>query len=477
MAIAAPPAHARLRVASVEGEAFGPAVADASASAGRSLRLTRPGRVGVRLRAPGAERLEVRARGAGCPMTLRLDGRTLLRTIVSGSTWRAYGAPVALDEAAHVVSLALGRTRRCHGGLRVDRVTLTRRSPIESRPPGRAAAVPAPGAVAALPAAAVGQPGAPAAIATPIVRRAVALGTALLWSRVGTDDSYRRTFLAEYGWLTPENEMKMDALQPQRGRFSFATADAIVAFAEQNGKSVHGHTLVWGGQLPGWLTSGAWTRDELLGILSDHVRTVVGHFRGRVPEWDVVNEPLADDGSMRPNVWFDTIGADYVERALRVAHEADPAAKLYVNEVGTEAPGPKASAFLRLVRGLRERGVPLDGVGMQIHTNTASYPHEADIAAEMQRYAGLGLGVEVTEMDVGTSATGGTVADRLAQQARAYGEAARACNAVTACTRFTTWGFTDAQSWLGSAEMGLPFDADERPKPAYDAIHAAFAPH
>ncbi len=316
--------------------------------------------------------------------------------------------------------------------------------------------------------------GAHPASATPtVVRRTVPLGSAVLGAR-GWDASYLKAFLAHYDSLTPENAMKMDALQPRRGSYVFKDADTMTNWALSNGKSVHGHTLIWGNQLPLWMKTTTWDRDSLLAVLRDHVSTVVGHFRGRVGEWDVVNEPLDAAGRLEQSVWASTIGFQYIEDALKAAHAADPQAKLFINEQGIEA-GPKADAMLWLLWTLIQRGAPIDGVGIQMHTSTASYAKEADIAATMRRYASLGLKVEITEMDVRTSTTPGTVAQKLAAQADAYGKAARACNEVSACTRFATWGFTDSQSWLGRAEMGLPFDASFRPKPAWTAITSAFA--
>jgi endo-1,4-beta-xylanase len=329
------------------------------------------------------------------------------------------------------------------------------------------------------------------------------------------DKRYRDTFLREFDALTPENEMKMQSLQPRRGVFDFAAADELVAFAKEHHKQIHGHALVWGLQVPLWLvdhgltenlglhlpplsvpplplpapldtldttlgdaltTLTGWKRDELLGIMRNHIDTVMRHFGSDVPEWDVVNEPMAENGALADNVWRRFIGADYIEQALRTAHAANPRAKLFINEYAVESPNAKLDGLVRLVRDLKARGVPLDGVGLQYHTHIQGFVDEATLTQTMQRLAALGVEVQITEMDVGTTQLSGTPAQRFARQAVAYGDAARACNAVTACTKFTTWGFTDRVSWLGPAEMGLPFDSQYQPKPAYDAVRGAFAP-
>jgi endo-1,4-beta-xylanase len=335
-------------------------------------------------------------------------------------------------------------------------------------------------------------------------------GTAVRLSALRDDARYRDTFLREFDSLTPENGLKMAALQPHRGQFDFARADELVDFARQNGKAVHGHALVWGLSLPLWLVDhgatdqlglrlppivlprlpGAlgrgltdtatlltgWRRDELLAVMTTHIRTVMRHFAGAVGEWDVVNEPLAADGSRAPSVWQRFIGPDYVELALRAARAADPKAKLFINEYGVEGPGRKLEGLVRLVSELQARGVPLDGIGLQTHTHILGFHDEATLAQTMRRFAAMGLEVQVTEMDVGTSLLGVAGLDRLTRQAQAYGAAARACNAVAACTRFTTWGFTDRLSWLGAGEAPLLFDSAYRPKPAFDAVRSAFAP-
>ena len=340
--------------------------------------------------------------------------------------------------------------------------------------------------------------------------RRVDQGAAVRLGALRRDTRYRDTFLREFDALTPENEMKMQMLQPHRGSFDFRAADDLVAFAKEHHKRIHGHALVWGLQVPLWLidhgitdklglplrplslpdlprplngvvndlltTATGWTRSELEGIMRHHIDTVVRHFGDDVPEWDVVNEPMAENGALANNVWRRFIGDDYVEQALRAAHAADPRAKLFINEYAIEGPSAKLDGLVALVRDLRARNVPLDGVGLQYHTHIEGFLDEETLQSTMQRFADLGVEVQITEMDVGTSLLDGSQARRLALQADAYGDAARACNAVAACTRFTTWGVSDALSWLGSTEMPLLFNAQYEAKPAFKAVRSAFAP-
>ncbi len=336
------------------------------------------------------------------------------------------------------------------------------------------------------------------------------LGSAVRLSALREDTRYRDTFLREFDSLTPENGMKMAALQPHRGQFDFTAADELVDFARRNDKPIHGHALVWGLSLPLWLIDhgasdklglrlppivlprlpGAlghglaegttaltgWRRDELLSIMTSHIRTVMRHFAGEVGEWDVVNEPMAESGGPAPSVWRRFIGPDYVELALRAARAADPDAKLFINEYGVEGPGPKLEGLVELVRGLQKRNVPLDGIGLQMHSHILGFLDQKTLESTMRRFAAMGLEVQVTEMDVGTSLLEVAGLDRLSRQAEAYGAAARACNAVTACKRFTTWGITDRMTWIGSGEAPLLFDTSYKPKPAFAAVRSAFAP-
>jgi endo-1,4-beta-xylanase len=265
--------------------------------------------------------------------------------------------------------------------------------------------------------------------------------------------------------------MKMEALAPAPGRLALREADDIVRWARRRGVAVHGHTLVWDRQLPRWLSERDWTRDELRAYLERYVKTVVRHFRGRVESWDVVNEPLAEDGSLERSLWLEVLGERYIADALRWAHEADPAAKLYVNDYNIERPGRKADGMVALLADLRRRGAPLDGVGLQTHFTTTWRPSDAALRRTMRRYARLGLAVDVSEMDVAA----GTERRELSDQARIYRMVASACRDLPACGRFTTWGFTDASTWLGTAERPLPFTVAGAPKPAWRAIAAELA--
>jgi endo-1,4-beta-xylanase len=272
--------------------------------------------------------------------------------------------------------------------------------------------------------------------------------------------------LAAFGSVTPENELKWEQVEPERARFDFGPADRIVEFAQRHGMAVRGHTLVWHLQNPGWLNDLSPAR--LRAALADHIRTVMRRYAGLIGEWDVVNEAVGDDGRPRPSIWLRKLGIGYIALAFRLAHEADPQAKLFYNDYGAEGEGRKADAVYALVATLRRAGVPIDGIGLQAHVDTAPPP---GYARNVERFAKLGLSIELTEMDVRVRS------DDAAARAAQAAQFARLVDGCRPCARFTVWGLDDADSWVPSAYPGYGhatlLDGDLRPKPAFDAFRRA----
>lgn len=325
------------------------------------------------------------------------------------------------------------------------------------------------------------------------------VGAALNESHFGGKDPAGALVRAQFDSITPENVMKWDALQPEPGKFRFAAADRFVDFGEKNGMFVVGHTLVWHSQTPRWVfqdAKGAVGRDELLRRMREHIRAVVGRYKGRVKSWDVVNEALSEDGSLRDSPWRRIIGDDYIEQAFRFAHEADPDADLYYNDYGIEA-GRKRDGALRLLAGLKARGVPVHGVGIQGHCNLAWPPAEV-FGEAADAFAKLGLKVAVSELDVDVlpSRSGSTSADVSRSEAAAkeldpfvsgLPDAQQQALAERYASLFkvflahpiarvTFWGVTDRDSWLngfpirGRTNHPLLFDREGKPKPAFGAV-------
>jgi len=306
-----------------------------------------------------------------------------------------------------------------------------------------------------------------------------------------TEAAYAATLAREFNMLEPEDVMKWEVLRPDPESFDFYEADRLVDFAFRHNMKVRGHTLVWHQQNPAWLMRGQFTPDQLARLLETHIKTVVGHYRGKVFAWDVANEAFDEQprlGQLRDTIWYDRpgiglAGSDtaYLERCFRWAHEADPQALLFYNEAEADTLGPKSDAIYAMVRDFRKRGVPIDGVGLQMHLSNL-HPDVASISANIGRFAALGVQVHITEMDVSlpVDTEGNASPEDVQQQANIYRQIVAACLAHRGCTAIQTWGFTDKYSWIGSHSKktrgaALPFDQNYQPKPAYEALRKALA--
>ncbi|MEU6141308.1 endo-1,4-beta-xylanase [Streptomyces sp. NPDC047081] len=297
------------------------------------------------------------------------------------------------------------------------------------------------------------------------------IGTAVTGSKL--TGSYGDIAGAQFNSLTPGNAMKWGSVEPAQGSFNWTEADQIVAFAQAHNQQVRGHTLVWHSQNPSWLTNGSWTSAQLGSLLQNHISTEVGRYKGRIAAWDVVNEPFNEDGTYRSTLWYNGLGADYIANALTWARAADPDARLYINDYNVEGVNAKSTALYNLVKDLKSRGIPIDGVGLQAHLILGQVP--ATLQQNIQRFADLGVDVAITELDVRMALPSDST--KLAQQAADYKSVLAACVAVTRCAGVTVWGFTDSDSWVPSTFPGYgaatPYDENYAPKPAYYAIAQA----
>ncbi|MER6351643.1 endo-1,4-beta-xylanase [Streptomyces sp. NPDC001634] len=289
-----------------------------------------------------------------------------------------------------------------------------------------------------------------------------------------TDTAYTALLGSEFDMITPGNGMKWYATEPEQGVFDWTKGDEIVKLARRNHQRVRAHTLVWHSQLPGWLTSHDWTAAELRAILKKHITTEVRHYRGKVYSWDVVNEAFNEDGTYRETIWYKTLGPGYIADALRWAHQADPHAKLYLNDYNIEATGPKSDAYYQLAKDLKARGVPLDSIGFQAHL-ALQYGYPSTLEENLRRFSRLGLDTALTEVDVRMQLP--ATEAKLAEQATWYRDLTEACLAVRRCVGVTVWDYTDKYSWIPAVFPGegaaLPWDEQLRPKPAYVALREA----
>jgi len=307
---------------------------------------------------------------------------------------------------------------------------------------------------------------------------------------------------SQFDTISPENVLKWAPVHPQIDTYNFDPADHYVAFGEKHKMFIVGHNLVWHSQVPGWLFKDdkgePVTREVLLQRMHDHIRTVVTRYKGRIGGWDVVNEALNDDGTLRKSPWLNIIGEDYIAKAFQFAHEADPAAELYYNDYSLENEAKRKGA-VELVKKLKAQGITVTAVGLQGH-DKLDWPTAKQQADTIEAFAALGVKVCITELDVdvlprnapGTSAdisatsSGGAglnpytagLPDAVQQElARRYAELFDIFVKYRASiSRVTFWGVTDAGSWLnnfpirGRTNYPMLFDREGKPKAAFFAV-------
>ncbi|WP_209620577.1 endo-1,4-beta-xylanase [Saccharothrix coeruleofusca] len=283
-------------------------------------------------------------------------------------------------------------------------------------------------------------------------------GTAVAANKL-SDSTYVGILNREFDMVTAENEMKMDATEPNQGQFSYGNADRIVNQARSQGKRVRGHALAWHSQQPGWMQrmEGSALRQAML----NHVTQVASYYRGKIYAWDVVNEAFADGSSGgRRDSNLQRTGNDWIEAAFRAARAADPGAKLCYNDYNTDNwSHAKTQGVYRMVQDFKSRGVPIDCVGFQAHFNSGN-PVPSNYHTTLQNFANLGVDVQITELDIEGSGS---------SQAEQFKGVTQACLAVARCTGITVWGIRDSDSWRASGTP-LLFDRNGNKKAAYNAV-------
>lgn len=318
---------------------------------------------------------------------------------------------------------------------------------------------------------------------------------------------------AQFDSISPENALKWGPIHPRPDTYNFGPADRYVEFGQKNKLFIVGHCLVWHSQTPRWVFENAQgdqlTRESLLERMREHIRNVVGRYKGKIGGWDVVNEALNEDGTMRQSPWYKIIGEDYLLKAFQYAHEADPQAELYYNDYSLENEAKRKGA-VELIRKLKAAGAPIHGVGLQGH-NRMEWPTAKQQSDTIEAFAALGLKVHITELDVDvlprpnrqtTADVSATVSPSAAPpavdlnpykeglpeeiqnaQAKRYAELFEIyVKHRASIARVTFWGVTDGDSWLnnfpvrGRTNYPLLFDRQGKPKPAFDAVLKAAKP-
>ncbi|HEY1678446.1 MAG TPA: endo-1,4-beta-xylanase [Candidatus Sulfotelmatobacter sp.] len=302
-----------------------------------------------------------------------------------------------------------------------------------------------------------------------------------------SQSAYSETVSREFNMVEPENATKWRAIRPDQATFDFHEGDEIVRYAQAHAMKVRGHCLVWDHYNPDWLAQGHFTPAQLSDLMKEHITTVMKHYAGQIFAWDVVNEALNEKGEFKDSIWYNQPGivlpknSNYVEQAFRWAREADTQALLFYNEAEGEGMNRKSDAIYDLMKKFKKQGVPIDGVGLQLHISRLDYDTAA-VAANIKRLTALGLQVHITELDVSlpVDVDGHAQDADIHKQAGLYRAVIEACLQSARCTAIQTWGFTDKYSWIGTHSQhtrgaALPFDRNYKPKPAYDAMLEAIA--
>jgi endo-1,4-beta-xylanase len=305
----------------------------------------------------------------------------------------------------------------------------------------------------------------------------------------GVDTAGVALITKQFNQISPENLLKFQSVHPAADRYTFEAQDRYVRFGVDRHMQVVGHNLVWHSQTPAWVFQGADgtppNRDTLLARMRDHIHTVVGRYKGRIHGWDVVNEAIDEDGSLRKAPRHDGIGDDYVAKAFEFAQEADPDAELYYNDYNLEKPAKRAGV-IRLVKDLKSRGLRIDGIGNQGHWQLET-PTIDQIEEALVDLHSTGLKVMYSELDINLLPSAGRNADpaianpyaaglpdeKQQQLARRYADIFGVfLKHRDAVTRITFWGLSDADSWLNRGRMNYPllWDRMRQPKPAFQAV-------
>jgi endo-1,4-beta-xylanase len=313
---------------------------------------------------------------------------------------------------------------------------------------------------------------------------------------------YRQAIVKNFNLLEPENDLKPPALWQSPKRIDFTKSDYLINWAKSNNMKVRGHVLVYanddGYTIPGWLLAmeNQLSQKQALLMLKQYIYTVVGRYKGKISMWDVINEAIDDSANGRPynlrnSFWYRKLGVDFLYYAFLYAHEADPACKLYYNEYNVEAGGQKADNMMNLIAHLRQKGAPINGVGLQFHRSVSDVPSPGDGYYRMiQRIRDQGLTFMITELDVSMPVVNlpsndpnfGAIpldSNDLTRQAQSYAAHIRMAMSFPNCEGIQLWGVTDKHSWIpwftgGGRGAALLLDKDYLPKPAYTSVENIF---
>jgi endo-1,4-beta-xylanase len=309
------------------------------------------------------------------------------------------------------------------------------------------------------------------------------------WFNDAIEPEFEEIHKTQFNVVVAENEMKFDATEPRENEFNFTKGDKMVEYAQANGLRVRGHALAWHSQVPGWVNNYSGKKEKLLSVLKNHIDSVVGHWKGKVAEWDVVNEAINDDYNhdwrSTGSVWYEGIGTEFLDSAFVWAHAADPDAELCYNDYAVEwgiNDGSKAGFVLEQVKRWKANGIPITCVGTQTHIEIAHETTPQNVRAFAKALAELDVTLNITELDIGfpKGSAGKLTAADYEKQGHLYRQFMDVFLEEPNMGEFVIWGLTDAHSWLDEQQgktEGLLYDKQYKPKPAYDSIMVSLKAH
>lgn len=303
------------------------------------------------------------------------------------------------------------------------------------------------------------------------------------WFGGGLPGNYEQIHKTQFNIVVAENEMKFDATEPSEGRFNYGNGDKMVKYAKANGMRVRGHALAWHSQVPGWVEQKyGKNKKELLRVLKNHIDNVVGHWKGQVDEWDVVNEAISNNEPQWRgySVWYQGIGPEFIDSAFVWAHAADPNAELCYNDYNLEQginPKAKAGFLLEQVKRWVANGIPIHCVGSQTHVeDTTTDKHfigsPDSLRSLAKELAKLNVKLKITELDIGFKSGINVSKSDLERQGQTFRQYLDIILEEPNADTYLIWGVSDKWSWLGglNRQKGLIYDDNLQPKPAFDSI-------
>lgn len=314
-------------------------------------------------------------------------------------------------------------------------------------------------------------------------KREIRFGAAVQPKLIEKYPEYAETLSSEFDLIVPENSMKMSAIHPNINEYFFEDTDKLVNFASNNNMAVRGHILVYSRKMADWFNN-ITDKGTMEKQLEEHVKTLVGRYKGKIYAWDVINEEFDFDGNHQQSPLYKMLGDSYIEKSFKWAHEVDPEAKLFVNEFGIEEMNSRADLTYKMIEGLLAKDVPVHGIGFQMHRAIGTddwfpgIPDLESVRKNFERFAKLGLEIHITEMDVPIQKGTGTYEEKMVEQAKVYKDILEVALSIDAFKAFIVWGVTDKINWIdyisGQEDAPLLFDREYKKKPAYFSLIEAF---